>query len=91
MDTTSLRQKIVEAIESGMSVGEIADYILNSLTVSSGGGKCDMCNGHGKILPYQLDNGSYIYKDDCLTCNGTGQKPIVTKTLGEIIKEWEDD
>ena len=66
-----------------------AQEILN-LTVSIGGRKCDMCNGHGKILPYQLDNGSYIYKDDCPACGGTGHAKVVEKTIGEIIKEWED-
>ena len=63
----------------------ISDLItkLFSLTVSSGG-TCQECYGMG-ILEVRCD------APKCPACNGTGQKPIVTKTLGEIVKVWEDE
>ena len=62
-------------------VAKISRRLL-SLVVSSGGGKCPVCKGNRTILNI-WDN-----TQDCITCNGTGQKQ--PKTLGEIIKEWED-
>uniref|UniRef100_A0A6M3LJM5 Uncharacterized protein n=1 Tax=viral metagenome TaxID=1070528 RepID=A0A6M3LJM5_9ZZZZ len=56
-----------------------ADRIL-SLTVSSGGEMCDHFNE--TLRTY--------YIMGCPYCNRTGQKPTVTRTIGEIIKEWED-
>jgi len=64
---------------------ERADQIL-SLTVSSGGGKCPECKGEKKILNHSV----YDYWMPCHVCNGTGQKPIVTKTLGQLAKEHQD-
>ena len=70
---------------------ELAD-IFFALTVSSGGGKCVECGGLGYYNYFDV-KGKPPFEPmpkPCPTCNGTGQKPIVTKTLGEIIKEWEE-
>ena len=63
-----------------------ADQIL-SRTVSSGGGKCPTCDGTGTYLFEYLGKAD---SEACAVCNRTGQKPIVTRTIGEIIKEWGD-
>ena len=63
--------------------GDDVEAIL-SLTVSSGG-KCPECE-NGYIWKYRHNTERYPYP--CYTCNGTGQKQ--PKTLGEIIKEFED-
>ena len=59
-----------------------ADQILN-LTVSSGGGVCPECKGNCGIRGIRWDE---IITKKCPTCNGTGQKPIATKTLEEWAK-----
>ena len=57
-----------------------------SLTVSSGGA-CPECKGEKMVdSPHGTIKGSY--KKLCPTCDGLGQKQ--PKTLGEIIKEFED-
>ena len=60
--------------------------ILNSLTVSSGG-TCPECKGEGEIFHRGVIDTLKAWSR-CTTCNGTGQEPIVTKTLGEIIGEY---
>jgi len=56
-----------------------------ALTVSSGGGICPHCQGEKTM--WGGGNSSDFVR--CHNCNGTGQKPIVTKTVGEIIEEWK--
>jgi len=59
--------------------------ILDSLTVSSGGGKCNnpICI-NGKI-------DTALRRGKCLWCNGTGRKPIVTKAVAQCIEEATKD
>ncbi len=73
----------VIAVEADKRVAQIL-----SLTVSSGG-KCPECKGVGEIFHRGVIDTLKAWSR-CTACNGTGQKPIVTKTLGEIIKEFED-
>jgi len=61
-----------------------------STPVSRGGGVCKECKGVKKIQ-YGKKGVNPIYFVTCPTCNGTGQKPVVTKTLGQLVKEFEDD
>ena len=60
-----------------------------ALTVSSGGGRCSDCGGSGH--PNSNYPSGRGWMTHCLNCNGTGQKPIVTKELREIIKEATKD
>ncbi len=84
-DELAIRERIADIVW-GINNGEAgclskADQIL-SLTVSSGG-VCPECKGR-KQTYFASDR---IPLQDCTACNGTGQKPIVTKELREIIKE----
>lgn len=59
-----------------------------SLTVSGSSGVCPVCKGSGKKNITERA-GIILETVSCWACNGTGQKPIVTKELREIIKEWQ--
>ena len=66
---------------------DLADQILNDLTVSSGG-TCPKCKGSGFANSGVANERGVIQQTRCPTCNGTGQ---VTKTLGQLVEEATKD
>ena len=67
-----------------------ANQIL-SLTVSRGGGVCPECCGQGEITGVDVGYPSIMSFAHCEHCNGTGEQPIVTKTIAQCIEEATKD
>ena len=61
---------------------DLADRIL-ALTLRRGGGKCDGCKGGRKVIII----GKHV---GCPTCKGTGKLPVEEKSIGDLIKEWQN-
>jgi len=81
-ELAGIREKIwfiCQEIRTGeISETEATDQILNDITVSSGGGKCDH---------YDESDGHYWVAQWCPTCHGTGQQEVKTITIEQAIEE----
>ena len=65
---------------------ELADQILYDVKARRGGGKCPR-----SYIDHNCCDTLFCYDGkDCPACKGTGKLPVEEKSLGTLIKEFED-